>query len=171
MGRCARPDDAVRLFHEYLDSLRAGERLDRVVCNMFQKTDGVGPELARALCAARGIDFDAAWRGHGGGVGNAVGAGAELFVGGLDYGVGEAELVRAFSPHGAVHGVHIPMDRESGRPRGFAFVRFGSAPDAERAARAMDGTSLRGRRVNVQLSDDRRNGGWHALGCRSTGLS
>ena len=36
---------------------------------------------------------------------------------------------------GAVHGVHIPMDRESGRPRGFAFVRFGSAQDAERAAR------------------------------------
>ena len=101
---------------------------------------------------------------------NAVGTGIELFVRGLDYGVSEADLERAFSPHGAVHGVHIPMDRESGRPRGFAFVRFGSAQDAERAARAMDGTSLRGRRVNVRVNGDRGGGGGHTRG-RGAGAS
>jgi RNA recognition motif-containing protein len=58
-----------------------------------------------------------------------------LFVGNLAYGVTEADLKALFSAAGAVTQVRIPTDRETGKPRGFAFVDFGDRAHAEDAIR------------------------------------
>ena len=48
----------------------------------------------------------------------------KIFIGNLDFGVAEQELRELLSEAGEVVDIHIPTDRNSGRPRGFAFVRF-----------------------------------------------
>ena len=52
--------------------------------------------------------------------------GAKLFVGGVSYEATEDDLRKLFSPHGELKEVHMAMDRETGRPKGFAFVTFAS---------------------------------------------
>ena len=60
-----------------------------------------------------------------------------IYVGNLPYTTSEAELRELFSEHGDVTEVHMVMDRDSGRPRGFGFVEMSSgAEDAIEASRA-----------------------------------
>ncbi len=56
---------------------------------------------------------------------------------------------------GEVRSVHMPMDRETGRPRGFAFVEFGSGDEAAQAIERFDGQELDGRKLRVNLAQDR----------------
>lgn len=58
-----------------------------------------------------------------------------LFVGNLSYQATEAEVREHFSGIGPVVFLHLPADRESGRPRGIAFVEFTDAVQAEAAIR------------------------------------
>lgn len=57
---------------------------------------------------------------------------------------------------GQVLDVHMPTDRESGRPRGFAFVKFSSAEEVEEAIERFDGHELGGRALRVNPAQERK---------------
>lgn len=86
--------------------------------------------------------------------------GKRLYVGNLSYDSTEDSVRAAFSEDGrTVDEVIIMMDRETGRPRGFAFVEMGSDADAQAAIQAMDGAMLDGRNLKVNEARERRPGG------------
>ena len=87
---------------------------------------------------------------------------SRLYVGNLSFDTTEASLRAAFDADGrAVKDVSIVMDRDTGRPRGFAFVEMGSKQDADAAIQALDGTQLDGRAIKVNEAKERppRSGG------------
>jgi len=85
-----------------------------------------------------------------------------LYVGNLPYNTSEDDIRSAFAPHGEVHSVKVITDRETGRPRGFAFVEMGQG-DAESAVKAMNGKDFGGRALRVNEANERerapRSGG------------
>lgn len=72
-----------------------------------------------------------------------------LFVGNLSYDVSESELRALFSEAGTVTMVRLPLDRESGRPRGFAFVEFVERAEGEAAIKRFDQQMVKGRALAV----------------------
>jgi cold-inducible RNA-binding protein len=72
-----------------------------------------------------------------------------LYVGNLAFSTTEQELRALFETHGAVERVNIVTDKETGRPRGFAFVEMTNARDADKASAAITGSSLGGRALKV----------------------
>jgi len=78
-----------------------------------------------------------------------------LFVGNLPYDASEDDLREAFEQQGCgeVATVRLPMDKESGEPKGIAFVEFADAADARDAIKKMDGEPLKGRSLKVNLSE------------------
>lgn len=72
-----------------------------------------------------------------------------LFVGNLPYDASEAELREHFAPFGPLTQVFLPVDRETGRPRGFAFVELESAEQAEEAIRRLNSQPFKGRPLAV----------------------
>ncbi|MEY2807560.1 MAG: RNA-binding protein [Planctomycetota bacterium] len=87
--------------------------------------------------------------------------GTKLYVGNLSYQTTEASLRSAFEEGGRqVTEVAVMMDRETGRPRGFAFVRMGTEADAQAAIAQWNGRELDGRALRVNEAEDRpRTGG------------
>ena len=85
----------------------------------------------------------------------------KLFVGGLSWNTDDHGLRSAFERFGAVQEASVVTDRESGRSRGFGFVTFGDANEAQEAVNEMDGGELDGRTVNVSVARERapRQGG------------
>ena len=83
----------------------------------------------------------------------------KLYVGNLPFSITEDELRGVFERHGTVGSVNVITDRETGRPRGFAFVEMDEASDADEAIKALDGTDMGGRNVRVNEAQDRRGGG------------
>jgi RNA recognition motif-containing protein len=86
--------------------------------------------------------------------------GKKLYVGNIPFNSTEQDLRDLFSRHGSVERVSVITDRETGRPRGFAFVEFADANAASEAIRALDGTQLGGRalRVNEAMEKSRSGG-------------
>lgn len=81
--------------------------------------------------------------------------GTRLYVGNLPYDVDETQLRGLFEKDGRqVSEVKIIMDRDTGRPRGFAFVEMGSQADASGAISALNGTELGGRALTVNEARD-----------------
>jgi len=72
-----------------------------------------------------------------------------LFVGNLSFQTTESDLRDLFAPLGQITRVHIAMDRETGRSRGFAFVEMPNDEEAKRAIAALDGKELGGRNIKV----------------------
>lgn len=72
-----------------------------------------------------------------------------IFVGNLSYQTTQDELMAAFSAYGNVERVNIITDRDTGQPRGFAFVEMTERRDAENAIAQLNGTQLNGRALNV----------------------
>ena len=72
-----------------------------------------------------------------------------MYVGNLPFSVGEADLRDAFSPFGNVVEATLVMDRETGRPRGFAFVSMETKEAMEAAIRGLNGKDLAGRSLTV----------------------
>jgi cold-inducible RNA-binding protein len=86
--------------------------------------------------------------------------GTKLYVGNLSYNTTEDELRDVFSEGGRqVAEVAIIMDRETGRPRGFAFVTMATEADAQAAIEALDGQQVGGRTIKVNESQDKGRGG------------
>jgi len=88
--------------------------------------------------------------------------GTRLYVGNLSYNVTEGELRDAFAEGGRnVVEVKIVMDRDTGRPRGFAFVEMGSDDEANGAISSLSGREIQGRPINVSEARARapRSGG------------
>jgi RNA recognition motif-containing protein len=82
----------------------------------------------------------------------------KLYVGNLPFSATEAELREVFEQHGTVESVNVITDRETGRPRGFAFIEL-EASGADAAREALDGKDLGGRNIRVDEAHDRRGGG------------
>ena len=88
--------------------------------------------------------------------------GTRLYVGNLSYTVTEPELRDAFAEGGRnVVEVKIVMDRDTGRPRGFAFVEMGSDDEANAVISSLSGREIQGRAINVSEARARepRGGG------------
>jgi RNA recognition motif-containing protein len=85
--------------------------------------------------------------------------GKRLYVGNLSYGVTEAELRETFAEAGEVVDVKVVLDRDTGRPRGFAFVELASDGEASRAIETLNGRELQGRAMNVSEARERTGGG------------
>jgi cold-inducible RNA-binding protein len=86
----------------------------------------------------------------------------KLFVGNLSYNTTENDLQDAFAAHGTVVEANLMMDRSTGRPRGFAFVTMSSPEEAQKAIEALNGSSIDGRALTVNVArprEDRPAGG------------
>jgi nucleolin len=89
---------------------------------------------------------------------------AVLFVGNLSFNLGEDQLWEAFGEHGDIKSVRVPTDRESGRPKGFAYVEFSDVDTAKKAHEAMSGQELDGRSLRLDFSQPRDNSGGGGFG-------
>jgi cold-inducible RNA-binding protein len=74
---------------------------------------------------------------------------ARLYVGNLSYGTTQETLEKTFGAHGEVVSVNIITDRQTGRPKGFAFVEMSSPEEGDAAKMALNGSELDGRSINV----------------------
>jgi RNA recognition motif-containing protein len=84
----------------------------------------------------------------------------KIYVGNLSFNATEAELRELFGQHGSVSSVSLISDRDTGQPRGFAFVEMESGGDA--AISALDGKEVGGRTLKVNEArprEDRGGGG------------
>ena len=78
-----------------------------------------------------------------------------LYVGNLPYSATEDELRQLFSRAGTVVSVDLPIDRATGRPRGFGFVEMESSAGAQSAIRELDGYRLDNRSIRVEIPKER----------------
>jgi RNA recognition motif-containing protein len=86
--------------------------------------------------------------------------GKNLYVGNMSFSTTEDELRELFAQYGTVTKVQLIMDRETGRPRGFAFVEMSDGGD--QAIQALNGAQLGGRTLTVNEAkprEDRGGGG------------
>jgi cold-inducible RNA-binding protein len=82
-----------------------------------------------------------------------------IFVGNLSYQTTQEDLYAAFQAYGSVERVNIVTDRETGQPRGFAFVEMTERRDAETAITKLNGMELNGRAMNVNEARPKPTGG------------
>jgi len=85
--------------------------------------------------------------------------GRRLYVGNLSYNTTELGLREIFGQMGTVADAKIVMDRETGRPRGFAFVEMSTDQEAQAAIQQLNGRELDGRAINVNEAQERGGGG------------
>ena len=88
--------------------------------------------------------------------------GTRLYVGNLSYNVTEPELKVVFGENGRnVKEVKVVLDRDTGRPRGFAFVEMTTDAEAAQAIETLNGREIQGRPINVSEARERapRSGG------------
>lgn len=85
----------------------------------------------------------------------------KLFVGNLSFNTSENDLQDMFAAHGTVTEANLMMDRATGRPRGFGFVTMSTSEEAQNALQALNGASVDGRAltVNVARPREERSGG------------
>ena len=90
----------------------------------------------------------------------------KLFVGNLSFNITENDLQDTFAAHGTVLEAHLPTDRMSGRPRGFAFITMSTPEEAQAAMSALNGKDLDGRALTVNEAKPReeRAGGGNRSG-------
>ena len=80
---------------------------------------------------------------------------SKLYVGNLSYSTTEDELRTLFLQAGTVTSVALIKDRDSGRPKGFAFIEMGSQAEAQKAIQMFNGRSLGDRDLRVSLAQPR----------------
>jgi cold-inducible RNA-binding protein len=82
-----------------------------------------------------------------------------LFVGNMNFQTTESELSELFKAFGQVTRVHVAMDRETGRARGFAFVEMPNDEEAAKAIAGLDGKEVGGRNLKVNEARPKTEGG------------
>jgi cold-inducible RNA-binding protein len=82
-----------------------------------------------------------------------------IFVGNLSYQTTSDDLRAAFEPYGSIDNVSVITDRDTGQPRGFAFVEMANKTEAETAISVLNGTELNGRALNVSEARPKAQGG------------
>jgi RNA recognition motif-containing protein len=99
-----------------------------------------------------------------------------IYVGNLSYTVTQEELSSVFAEYGTVKRVQLPVDRETGRPRGFGFVEMSTDAEEAAAIEALDGAEWMGRDLRVNKArprEDRKpsggGGGWGGNNRNSSG--
>ncbi|MFO0756574.1 MAG: RNA-binding protein [Byssovorax sp.] len=85
--------------------------------------------------------------------------GNRLYVGNLSFSTTKETIEAAFAAAGSVREVAMPTDRETGQPRGFAFVTMGNAHEATAAIAQLNGQMLDGRPLRVNEAQERTGGG------------
>ncbi len=87
-----------------------------------------------------------------------------IYVGNLSYKVTQEDIETAFADYGTVKRVQLPVDRETGRIRGFGFVEMSSDSEEQAAIEALDGSNWMGRDLKVNKARPREEkpsgGGW-----------
>ena len=83
----------------------------------------------------------------------------KLYVGNLSFSTTEEALQNEFSAHGQVEEVAVISDRDTGRPRGFAFVTMNNDTEARAAIESLNGTELDGRTITVNEAKPKANAG------------
>lgn len=81
-----------------------------------------------------------------------------IFVAKLDFNTTDEQLKSLFERFGKVNRVTIAKDRETGKPRGFAFVEMFDENEADSAIEGLDGSTVNGRQIAVKKADDRSGG-------------
>jgi len=84
---------------------------------------------------------------------------SKLFIGGLAWHTDENALRQKFEEFGAVEEAVVVKDRDTGRSRGFGFVRYSQEADAEAAITAMNNIEFDGRTIRVDKASERGSGG------------
>jgi cold-inducible RNA-binding protein len=72
-----------------------------------------------------------------------------IYVGNLSFAATEQSVRALFETHGTVDRINIVTDRETGQPKGFAFIEMGNDGEGDHAIAALNGTDLDGRTLNV----------------------
>lgn len=83
----------------------------------------------------------------------------KIYVGNLSQTVTEADLRTLFETHGAVQSVQMIMDRETGKPRGFAFIEMQNDQEAAAAIAGLNLQQLGGKALVVNEARPRNDGG------------
>lgn len=84
---------------------------------------------------------------------------SKLYVGNMSFQTTEAGLRETFGQFGSVTDVYIANDRETGRPRGFAFVTFSSEEESKLAIEKLNGVNLDGRALTVNEARPKEESG------------
>ncbi|MBW4510244.1 MAG: RNA-binding protein [Scytonematopsis contorta HA4267-MV1] len=87
-----------------------------------------------------------------------------IYVGNLSYEVQEDDIRRVFNEYGTVKRVQLPVDRETGRVRGFAFVEMDSEAEETAAIEALDGAEWMGRNLKVNKAKPKPDSGGGSFG-------
>ena len=83
----------------------------------------------------------------------------KLYIGNLPFETSETELREFLAEYEPIVDFHMPLDRDTGRPRGFAFVTLSSREIGEKAVENLDGADCGGRSARVREAEDRPRGG------------
>ena len=89
----------------------------------------------------------------------------KLYVGNLPYTINDAQLRDLFSEYGAIDELALIMDRDTGQPKGFAFVTFATQQAAEKAL-AENGKEIGGRTIRVNIAEEKKPRGGGRGGSR-----
>jgi RNA recognition motif-containing protein len=82
-----------------------------------------------------------------------------IFVGNLPFRAEQNDVAELFSPYGEVVNCALPLERDTGRKRGFAFVEMADDASETRAIEALQGTELMGRPLRINKAEPRAAGG------------
>lgn len=80
----------------------------------------------------------------------------KLYLGNLPFSASDEDIREAFAAYGTIEDLFIPLDRETNRPRGFAFITLADDDLARKAIEEMDGFDLQGRNLRVNEAEERR---------------
>lgn len=79
----------------------------------------------------------------------------KLYVSNIDFSIDSEALREQFASYGTVASSQVIVERDTGRSRGFAFVEMSSAEEANAAVQGLNGKTIEGRALNVDLARDR----------------
>ena len=82
-----------------------------------------------------------------------------IFVGNLPFRAEQEDIIELFATHGEVSNCSLPLERDTGRKRGFAFVEMADDAAEQRAIEALQGAELMGRPLRINKAEPRSGGG------------